>query len=238
MIIVGDPLASRRALAERALDCPKPACSGRLRPWTAARARWVRGPGGTRLRLRPDRGLCTVCGATQVLLPAVCLPRRAYTADLVGAVLLDAERGGRIAQAADTHQVPVSTARRWVAAVTSAACTLTAAAVRVATAFGDTTSCWPRYRPSHPSDVLTGVLHALGGAAAAWTRTASSTRAPDRVGPLSGIDYLAQLHDGYQRELLRDMGVADPGDTLGVSVTGWPLVNALTGGALLTIPGG
>jgi len=32
--------------------------------------------------------------------------------------------------------------------------------------------------------------------------------------------------------------VADPGDTLGLSVTGWPLVDALTGGALLTIPGG
>jgi len=85
-----------------------------------------------------------------------------------------------------------SAAQRWVAVADSAS-TLTAAAVRVATASGDTTACWPRYRPSHPTDALTGVLHALGGAAAAWTRTAFSTRAQGRVGPLSGIDYLAQL---------------------------------------------
>lgn len=236
MIIVGDPVASRRALAERALGCPKPACRGRLRPWTAARARWVHGPGGTRLRVRPDRGRCTACEATQVLLPAVCLPRRAYTADVVGAVLLDVERGQRVAQAATTHQVPVSTARRWVAAVTSAASTLTAAAVRVAAAFGDTTGCWPRNSPTRRRcEALTGVLHALGGAAAAWTGAVCSARAPGRVGALSGIDYLAQLREGYLRELLRDLGVADPGGTLGVAVTGWPLVNVLTGGRLLSL---
>jgi hypothetical protein len=132
--------------------------------------------------------------------------------------------------------VPASTARRWVTAVTSAASTLTAAAVRVAAAFGEATGCWPPYRPTeHPSEALTGVLHALGGAAAAWNRAATSARAPGRAGMLSGIDYLAQLREGYQRELLRDLGVADPGDTLGVAVRGWPLVNALTGGRLLSL---
>jgi hypothetical protein len=174
--------------------------------------------------------------ATQVLLPAVCLPLRAYTADVVGAVLLDVERGQRVARAATTHQVPVSTARRWVAAAASAASTLTAAAVGVAAAFGDTTGCWPPYRPTErPGEALTGVLHALGGAAAAWTRAACSARAPGRVGMLSGIDNLAQLRDGYQRELLRDLGVADPSNALGVGVTGWPLVNVLTGGLLLSL---
>jgi hypothetical protein len=170
-----------------------------------------------------------------VLLPAVCLPRRAYTADVIGAVLLDVERGQRVAHAATTHQVPVSTARRWVTAVTGAASTLTAGAVRVAAAFGDTTGCWPPYRSTQrPVEALTGVLHALGGAAAAWT-AACSARVPGRVGALSGIDYLAQLREGYQRELLRDLGVADPGDALGVAVTGWPLVNVLTGGRLLSL---
>jgi hypothetical protein len=64
---------------------------------------------------------------------------------------------------------------------------------------------------ARPVSVLTGVLHALGGAAAAWTRAASSPVATGRVGALSGIDYLARLRDGYQRELLRDLGIADPG---------------------------
>jgi hypothetical protein len=171
-----------------------------------------------------------------VLLPAVCLPRRAYTADVVGAVLLDVERGQRVARAATTHQVPVSTARRWVTAVTSAASTLTAAAVRVAAAFGDATGCWPPYRSTgRQREALTGVLHAVGGAAAVWAQAACSRAAPGRVGALSGIDYLALVRESYQRELLRDLGVADPGDALGVAVTGWPLVNVLTGGRLLSL---
>jgi len=76
------------------------------------------------------------------------------------------------------------------------------------------------------------------GLAVRVLEASDARRGPDPHWPLSGIDYLAQLRDGYRRELLRHMGVADPGDTLGLSVTGWPLVDALTGGALLTIPGG
>lgn len=238
VIIVGDPAASRRALAERTLGCPKPACSGRLRPWTAARARWVHGPAGARLRVRPDRGRCTVCGATQVLLPAACLPRRAYTAAVVGAVLLDVERGHRVARAAATHRVPVTTARRWVAAVTRSAAAVTATAVRVAAASGDTTGCWPRFGSPRPASRLAGVLHALGGAAAAWTTARAVPAARlGRTGALTRIDYLAQVCHGHQVELLRGLGVADPTEVLGATVTGWPLVNALTGGALLTSPG-
>lgn len=238
MIIVGDPVASRRALVERALECPKPACGGRLRPWTAARARWVHGPGGTRERVRPDRGLCTVCGATQVLLPAACLPRRAYNVDVVGAVLLDVERGRGVTRAAAAQLVPVSTARRWVAAVIRSAATLRVAAVRVACAFGDAEGCWPPFRSGRPDGPLTAVLCALGGAAAAWTQAAASHVPRGRPGALSGIDYLTLLSQGYRRHVLRDLGVADPGGAFGVSVTGWPLVNAVTGGALLTTPGG
>jgi hypothetical protein len=187
--------------------------------------------------VRPDRGLCTACRATQVLLPAVCLPRRAYTADVVGAVLLDVERGRGVPEAAATHLVPVSTARRWVAAVTGAASALKAAALEIAGAFGDTTGCWPPLRPSHPDGPLTGVLHALDGAAAAWTASrAVASREIGRAGVITGIDYLTLLSRDHHRRLLRERGVADPGETLGVSVTGWPLVNAVTGGRLLTTP--
>lgn len=236
MIIVGDPVASRRALVERTLECPKPACGGQLRPWTAARARWIQGPGGTRARVRPDRGLCTECGATHVLLPASCLPRRAYAVDVVGAVLLDVERGRPVAAAAATQLVPVSTARRWVAAVTRSATALRVAAVRVACAFSDAESCWPPYRPGRPDGPLTAVLCALGGAAAAWTQAASpAPRA--QPGALSGIDYLMLLSQDYRRQVLRVLGVADPSGAFGVTVMGWPLVNAVTGGALLTTPG-
>lgn len=239
MIIVADPVASRRALAERQLCCPKPGCTGRLRPWTAARTRTVHGPGGARLRVRPDRGLCTSCRSSQVLLPAVCLPRRAYTAEVVGAVLLDTERGRHVAQAAAAAQVPVSTARRWVAAVVRSADAVTAAAVRAALAAGDAIGCRPLFGPVRPVGVLTGVLRALDGAAAVWTTAGAIPRTGrlSRVGAVTGIDYLALVHQEYHQGVLRDLGVADPGDALGATVTGWPLVNALTGGRLLTTPG-
>jgi hypothetical protein len=169
----------------------------------------------------------------------VCLPRRAYTADVVGAVLLDVERGRDVAGAAAAQLVPVSTARRWVRAVVGSADAVTAAAVRVAWAAGDATGCQPLFGPGRAVGVLTGVLNALGAAAAVWTagRAIPRTGVLARSGAVTGIDYLALVHQEYQQGLLRDLGVADPGDALGATVTGWPLVNALTGGRLLTTPG-
>jgi len=236
VIIVGNPAAGRRALVGRQLECPKPACTGRLRPWSPARTRTVQRLGGTRLQVRPDRGLCTLCRATQVLLPAVCLPRRAYTVEVAGSVLLDVEHGKPVERAAAAHQVPASTARRWVATVTRAASALTAGAVGVASAFGDPTGCWPPF--ARPLGRLTGVLCALGGAAAAWTQAATAPAPRAAAGALSGIDYLNLLAGDHRRQVLRGLGVADPDGAFGVSVTGWPLVNAVTGGRLLSTPGG
>ncbi|HUO37902.1 MAG TPA: hypothetical protein VMU34_08690 [Mycobacterium sp.] len=87
--------------------------------------------------------------------------------------------------------------------MTRSAATLKAAAVGVAAAFGDTDRCWPPFRSGRPDGPLTAVLHALGGAAAAWTRAAASPAPRGGAGTLSGIDYLAALSDGYQRQLLR-----------------------------------
>jgi len=118
VIIVADPDAAGRALAERTLHCPRGDSDGALRAWSRARGRSVQTVGGDRVRVRPVRGLCTVCGASQVLLPSWCLPRRGYAVQVVGQVLLAAEGQEPVAVAAAAARVPVRAARRWVQAVT------------------------------------------------------------------------------------------------------------------------
>jgi hypothetical protein len=58
-----------------------------------------------------------------------------------------------------------------------------------------------------------------------------------RVGTLTGISYLALVVEQWQQTMLRRLGVGDPTGVLGVQVTGWPLINVITGGRLLTTPG-
>jgi hypothetical protein len=53
------------------------------------------------------------------------------------------------------------------------------------------------------------------------------------AGAITRIDYLALLSRDHHRQPLRERGVADPGQALVVSVTGWLLANAITGGRLL-----
>jgi hypothetical protein len=167
VIIVADPDAAGRALAERTLRCPRGECVGVLRPWSKARARWVQTVGGGRVRVRPARGLCTVCGATEVLLPNWCLPRRGCAAAVVGQVLLGAERGEPAGAVATGARVPVRTARRWIQAVTRAAAGLSAAAVQVAGAFADPEAGHPVWTsPTVPAPgPLTAALTTLGCAA-------------------------------------------------------------------------
>ena len=85
MIEVFDTTAARIALARRMLGCP--GCDQPLRLWGHARERTIRDTGGTPLTIRPDRALCTGCGATHVVLDAGLLPRRAYAAGLIGQAL-------------------------------------------------------------------------------------------------------------------------------------------------------
>lgn len=100
MITVVDPDAARAALSAGDLACPESGCAGTLRIWSAARARHVQLPDGQRRRLRPDRARCRACAITHVLLPAWCLPRRAYSSDVVGTALLAAAQGAGYACAA------------------------------------------------------------------------------------------------------------------------------------------
>lgn len=96
------------------LACP--GCRGPLAPWGHARERVLRGEHGQRERLRPRRARCGWCLKTHVLLPVVCLARRADVVAVIGAALA--------AKAAGTGHRPIaaglgraaSTVRGWLRA--------------------------------------------------------------------------------------------------------------------------
>jgi hypothetical protein len=95
VLIVSDDRAVVEAdLAAGRLVCPR--CrAGVLGGWGCSRLREVRTGLGVR-RLRPRRGRCRErsCRATHVLLPGLCLARRCYVAEVIGAALLSAGREG------------------------------------------------------------------------------------------------------------------------------------------------
>jgi hypothetical protein len=111
MIEVFDAGAARRALFRRALPCP--ACGQSLKPWGRVRERAVRGRGGALASFRPDRGRCTGCGATHVILQAGLLPGRAYAAGLIGQAPAAAGGHGHRRIAGDLG-VPGGTVRGWI----------------------------------------------------------------------------------------------------------------------------
>jgi Domain of unknown function (DUF6431) len=112
-VIVADDRAVVEAdLAAGRLLCPR--CGvGVLGGWGCARLREVRTEVGVR-RLRPRRGRCREerCRATHVLLPDVCLARRRYGAEVIGAALLSLGREG-YRRVAERLGVPGETVRDW-----------------------------------------------------------------------------------------------------------------------------
>ena len=113
VLIVSDDRAVVEAdLAAGRLVCPR--CrSGVLGGWGCSRLRKVRTGVGVR-RLRPRRGRCRErsCRATHVLLPDVCLVRRRYVAEVIGAALYSAGREG-YRRAGERLGVPGETVREW-----------------------------------------------------------------------------------------------------------------------------
>jgi transposase-like protein len=110
MVLDADRAA--RDLAGGALACPR--CGGVLRPWASAPVRRVRQLDGSTVVVRPRRARCRSCRATQVLLPASCLPRCGDATAVVGAVLAARAAGrGHRRIAADLGRPP-STVRRWL----------------------------------------------------------------------------------------------------------------------------
>jgi transposase-like protein len=112
MIEVVDAAAAHQALARRALPCPD--CGAALQPWGRARSRTVRDVDQGVLRVRPDRGRCTGCGKTHVVLTAPLLPHRAYTVAVIGQALLGAARGRGHRPIAAELAAPEATVRSWI----------------------------------------------------------------------------------------------------------------------------
>lgn len=113
-----DPgLRHRRGAA--CADLPGPACpdcGAPLKPSGRTRERTVRDRGGAQVAARPDRGRCTGCDATHVILDAGLLPGRAYAAGLIGRALASAANGHghghrRIARESG---IPDGTVRGWI----------------------------------------------------------------------------------------------------------------------------
>src|ERR1700741_2378262 len=95
VLIVSDDRAVVEAdLAAGRVSCPRCRAGG-LGGWGCSGLRVVGTESGVR-RLRPRRGRCRErsCRATHVLLPDVCLARRRYVVETIGAALLTAGREG------------------------------------------------------------------------------------------------------------------------------------------------
>src|SRR5450759_5337575 len=188
VITVVDPDAARRSLVAGELACPQPDCGGRLRVWSRALPRRVRGLDGTVVRVTPDRARCRACRVSHVLLPAGWLPRRGHDVEIVGAALLAAAEGAGYRRAASRVDVPASTVRDWIHAARDGAAGLISA--------------------------VSGVIEAAGA----------------RLHPPQAPPVLAGRPGQHIHHQLR---VVDPTGAL-AGLRGWPLINVLSRGRLLT----
>jgi len=235
MITVVDPDATRAALAAGELACPRSGCGGRLRPWSKARPRRVRGLDGTEVQVRPDRAKCRACRRSDVLLPAQFLPRRGYDVHVVGAALLEAAEGAGYRRAAARVGVPASTVRGWLTSVRTRSATLVAGVSEVIRAAGQ--DVYPQgRRPGWVGQALPEAVAAVGNAARAFVlglaRPIHPPLRPIQPGH-TGIDYLRLIAERRRLAIHASFGVIDPTGGL-AELRGWPLINVVTRGRLLT----
>lgn len=180
MVLILRPDAAGEQLPTQEAACP--ACEGRLAPWGYARTRTVRDVHGTRT-IRPRRARCRGCGATHVLLPALSLPRRADTVEVIGAALLAAATGASHRTIAAGLHRPTDTVRGWIRAATAGASGMREHATVLAHRLD------PLLPPIQPAGtLLADAVEALGLAVAASTR---------RLGPRgSAWELISWLTDG------------------------------------------
>jgi hypothetical protein len=106
--------------------CPDRGCGGSLGPWGWARERVVeagargRGPAG-RVRVRPRRARCRVCGATHVLLAVLFFSRRADSAAVIARAVELAVGGWGFRRIAKLLARPPTTVRDWLRSARAAA---------------------------------------------------------------------------------------------------------------------
>jgi hypothetical protein len=191
VIVVLDEQDARRQLDAGRLACPS--CGGRLGPWGHARARQLRHPGGRRSWLRPRRVCCAGCGATHVLLPAACLPRRADRVESVGAALLAAADGLGHRPIAAALEVPPDTVRGWLRRARRRAEWLRVQATALAYQADPSLGAIPPRRSA-----LADAVEALGQAAAALTRRLGVLAASpwQLIAAFTGGRLLAPLRSG------------------------------------------
>jgi hypothetical protein len=156
VLIVADDRAGVEAdLAAGRLLCP--CCGvGVLGGWGCARLREVRTREGKR-RLLPRRGRCreSVCGATHVLLPDVCLARRHDAVEVIAEALLCSAREA-YRPLAERLGVPAETVRDWRLRFRSRAEVIAAHFLRWARAF-DFTLPTPKPQGSPVADALEAI---------------------------------------------------------------------------------
>jgi hypothetical protein len=114
LIVADDRAVVEADLAAGRLLCP--CCRvGVLGGWGCSRLREVRMGEGVR-RLRPRRGRCrgAGCGATHVLLPAVCLARRRFVVEVIGAAIVAKVAGEGHRPIAERLGVAKDTVRGWL----------------------------------------------------------------------------------------------------------------------------
>ncbi|MEZ5130340.1 MAG: helix-turn-helix domain-containing protein [Mycobacterium sp.] len=105
-----DPVRVESRLAAGELRCPS--CpDGVLAGWGFARSRRVMGLADP---VRPRRSRCRGCAVTHVLLPVSLLLRRAYSAELIWAVLKAKAAGEGHRRIATSVGIPGCTVRRWL----------------------------------------------------------------------------------------------------------------------------
>jgi hypothetical protein len=231
MIFAVDPASARRALEGGLLGCPRDGCGGRLRPWGTGRSRRVTAADGRVVEVTPDRARCRVCRVSHVVLPAWCVPRRAYGVEVVGSALLGkAAEGKGHRRIARERGLPEGTVRGWLRAAGRGAGALLVQAARFATS-AVSVDLWPPGRGMRlaPAGELTAAIDALAVAASAFARPAPPSSPPPGE---TGVDYFGLLAARHRRAVLDRLHVVDPdGHLPGLPL--WQVVNVITRGGLV-----
>lgn len=172
-----------------------------------------------------------------MLLPVFCVPRRAYSVEVIGAALLGKADGRGHRDIAAGLGVPAATVRGWVRAAQGCAQALIGQAITVAASAG-VGRFDGRSPASGRGNGLADALDDLGVAARGFARSNLESATAGCGGVFTGIDYLGLLAAQHRRHLKDRLHLADPEDQL-ATLPPWHQVNVITGGRLLTaVPGG